>query len=121
MNGEQRTILLVEDDADVRDYFAEVLEKGGFHVLVASGGGPALDLLTRGEPIDLVLTDIRMPGLNGIELARRVAVIRPALKVLFVSGYPGDVVHGLDPSRTIPKPVRPETLLRRIADELLAL
>ncbi len=119
MSGEQRTILLVDDDADVREYLAEVLEKGGFHVLVAHNGAAALDLLRRGEPADLLLTDIRMPGVNGVELSRRAARIRPSLKMLFVSGYAGDLANGLDTARLILKPVRAETLLRRIEDELI--
>ena len=121
MNGEQKTILLVEDDTDVREYLAEVLEKGGFHVLVTPNAGAALDLLRRGEPVDLLLTDIRMPGVNGVELSRRAAAVRPGLKMLFVSGYAGDLATGLDAARLISKPVRPETLLRRIEEELIAL
>ena len=81
-------ILLVDDDEDVRGYTAFVLEEAGFEVRVASRGEAAMHVLAAGEPFDLLITDVVMPGWDGVELARRVRQLRPGLRVLFVTGYP---------------------------------
>jgi CheY-like chemotaxis protein len=114
----QRTILLVEDDEDVRAYFAAALEGGGFRVVAAADGEAALRLIAETGPIDLMLTDIRMPKLDGLELARRVAAARPGLRVLFISGYPGADSGEIDTRRLIQKPVGPAALLRRVRGAL---
>jgi CheY-like chemotaxis protein len=80
-------ILLVDDDDDVRDYTAFVLEDAGFEVRVAARGEAAVQLLATGEPFDLLITDVVMPGWDGTELARRVKLLRPDLKVLYITGY----------------------------------
>jgi CheY-like chemotaxis protein len=120
MTARQTTILLVDDDDDVRESLSAILEASGFRVLTAAGGDAALKLLADEVRIDLLLTDIRMPGVDGLELARQVARAQPSLKVLFISGYPGPAAGGLDKSRLISKPVKAADLVRRVRRALLA-
>lgn len=89
------TILVVEDDEGVRSYAVECLKEQGFTVLEAQDAPSALPILEREEQrIDLLLTDVIMPGPSGRELADRARLLRPDLKVLFMSGYPRDaIVH----------------------------
>ena len=89
----QETILLAEDDAAVRDFLQEVLSRQGYRVLVAADGPEALRVaeLHTGH-IHLLLTDVIMPKMIGRELAERIEVLRPGIRVLFISGYPGDTI-----------------------------
>ncbi len=81
-------IMVVEDDADVRDYIGKVLQRVGFTVIAAADGAEALRRLAEAEPIDVLCTDIVMPGdINGYEVARRARMIRPNIKVVFMSAY----------------------------------
>ncbi len=84
--GGSETILLVEDDPGVREMVADVLSGSGYTVHQAPSGGEAL-AAADGQAIDLLVTDLVMPGLNGPEIAARLAATRPALAVLFMSGY----------------------------------
>ena len=85
------TVLVVEDDAPIRLMVSEVLERHGYQVLTATDGVSALELAThRNDRIDLLLTDMVMPGMNGRLLAERFAKLRPESKILFVSGYTDD-------------------------------
>src|SRR5664279_3658161 len=82
------TILLVEDDAAVRQVTRAVLEIGGYRVLEADGPAAAERVASDGEiAIDLLLTDVVMPGMNGADLARRLRELRPELAALFMTGY----------------------------------
>ncbi|HZM06268.1 MAG TPA: PAS domain S-box protein [Candidatus Saccharimonadales bacterium] len=82
------TVLLVEDEELVRMMLVEVLKTDGYNVLDARHGADAIELAGQyAGPIDLLVTDMTMPGFNGSELARRLAVQRPAMCVLFISGY----------------------------------
>jgi two-component system cell cycle sensor histidine kinase/response regulator CckA len=85
-------ILLVEDEIALRDANAEFLCSLGYQVLCASGGHEALDIAREDDHIDLVITDVVMPRMNGREFAEALAEFRPELKVLFISGYADDVV-----------------------------
>jgi CheY-like chemotaxis protein len=76
------TILVVDDDSDVLDLTAEVLAAAGYAVLTASGAGPALELLRSDDRVDLLLTDIVMPGLTGLAHAEDANRLRPELRVL---------------------------------------
>ena len=92
-DGRGGTVLLVEDSDVVRDVVASMLEGGGLTVLQASGGEEALALARRGDtPIDLLLTDIVMPGMSGAELADRLERERPDVRILFMTGYAEEVV-----------------------------
>jgi PAS domain S-box-containing protein len=82
------TILLVEDDASVREFAVDALNTLGYKVIWASNGQTAIDLIESDSPnIDLLITDIVMPEMNGEELAKRIKTIYPKLKIIFVSGY----------------------------------
>jgi DNA-binding response OmpR family regulator len=112
-------VLLVEDDAGVREVAARALREGGFQVLDAGGAGDALELATRAPgPVDVLVTDVVMPGMNGKALAEELRRRRPGLKVLFVSGYPDDIIgrHGvLDAGvEFLPKPFTPAALVERV-------
>lgn len=86
-----RIILLVEDDDCVRSFAKVVLEQHGYMVLDARHGGEALEVCeTRSEPIDLIITDIDMPNLSGRQLAAQLAIRRPTMKVLLMSGDTDD-------------------------------
>ena len=92
-DGRTGTILLVEDSDVVRNVIARMLEEGGFTVLPASSGDDALSISRRRDaPIDLLLTDIVMPEMNGVELADRLEREHPDMRILFMTGYADEVV-----------------------------
>jgi PAS domain S-box-containing protein len=94
--GGTETVLLVEDDTGVRDMAQAFLRRYGYRVLNADTPAAALHLAASADRLDLVLSDVVMPELNGRELCRRIVALRPAAKVLFMSGYTGDILsrHG---------------------------
>jgi PAS domain S-box-containing protein len=99
--GGSETILLVEDDEAVREFLAQTLERHGYHVLSADNQTAALALAQAHlEPIDLVVTDVVMPGGTGPELVRALEQLRPGIPALFISGYADGV---LSRERTFPK------------------
>jgi CheY-like chemotaxis protein len=92
-DGRGGTVLLVEDSDVVRNLVATMLKGGGLTVLQASGGEEALALARRGDaPIDILLTDIVMPGMTGVELADRLERERPDVRILFMTGYAEEIV-----------------------------
>jgi CheY-like chemotaxis protein len=113
------TILLVEDNPEVAQVSAELLEQLDYHVRIAGGPEAALDLLAQGETVDLVISDIVMPGpLNGIGLARELRQRFPALPVLLVTGYskPAEDAHGEFP--VLRKPYQLSELGRAVSHVL---
>jgi PAS domain S-box-containing protein len=113
------TILVTEDDASVRGYVVETLREMNYHVLEAPNGAEALAIITQEDlRIDLLLTDVVMPGINGRELADQAKAIQPNIKVLFMTGYSQDaIVHQgrLDPGiELIEKPFRRDALVVRV-------
>ena len=113
------TILLVEDEADVRALAREILTEGGYVVLEGRDGAHALAVgACHDRPIHLLLTDVVMPYLGGREVADRLQAIRPETRVLFTSGYTDDAVirHRVSRSQTplLEKPYSADTLLRAV-------
>ncbi len=117
--GGTETILLVEDEEAVRAFAKEILEIGGYNVMVAENGVEALKVCQQfGSTIDLLLSDVIMPHMNGQELAKRASAVKPGLKVLFMSGYTDDAIvhHGVieDSVHFIQKPFSTEDFLVKI-------
>jgi PAS domain S-box-containing protein len=115
------TILVAEDEDQLRQVVQRALEEQGFSVLVARDGHEAISLCTRhAGNIDLLLTDLVMPHMSGRELAERLVSLRPSMKVLYMSGYTENVIanHDVGDARMefLPKPITPETLLRKVRD-----
>ncbi len=117
--GGRETILVVEDNGEVRDYVAAQLRSLGYHVLEAANGPAALALLERAPEVELLFTDVVMPGgMNGRELADEACLRRPDLKVLFTTGYTESaIVHQgrLDPGvELLGKPYSRHDLARKV-------
>lgn len=94
VGGSDLTVLVVEDEADVRAYTAEAVRELGYRVAVADSPEQALQMLQGPDPVDVLLTDIVMPGMTGRQLADAAAGLRPGLKVLYMTGYTRNaVVH----------------------------
>jgi CheY-like chemotaxis protein len=115
--SEAPLILVVEDDDDVRKFAARVLRDKGYRVIEAANGGVALVLLQQGLPIELLFTDVVMPGEpDGLALAERAMKLHPDLRVLYATGFAGahrfgrHAVHG----KVLSKPYRPRQLTSEI-------
>jgi PAS domain S-box-containing protein len=120
--GRAGTVLLVEDDAALRSFAERSLTRGGYRVLVASGGEEALRLVRDGAKPDVLLTDVVMPGMGGVEVYRAVRDLLGDVPVLFMSGYVGDsqARHEMlaDPGHFLAKPFAAEDLLAKISQVL---
>ena len=119
----RETILLVEDEGAVRELARDILEANGYEVLEARHGDEALAICERhSEAIHLMLTDVVMPGMNGRELAERLARLRPETKVLYMSGYTDNaiVIGGVLNGRAVflQKPFTPDALARKVREVL---
>ena len=117
------TLLVVEDQADVRRLALSILKHQGYQLLEAENADRALEVSAHhAGVIDLLVTDVVMPGRTGCELAERLIVQRPGIKVLYISGYPGDAIAGqgcLDPgTEYLPKPFTPEQLSSKVREVL---
>ncbi len=85
------TVLLVEDEPAIRQLMAQVLRREGFRVIQARHGSEAVNVYhEHAQAVDLLITDVRMPFLSGTDLVDELRRERPALKVLFITGYPSD-------------------------------
>ena len=101
--GNPATILLVDDDEAIRSYVRPILQQQGFHVIEASDGAEALKVASAyAEPVDVLLTDVIMPKVNGLVLTQRLLQERPGIGVLYMSGYFGEVLVAGKPSRIDP-------------------
>jgi CheY-like chemotaxis protein len=115
-----KTVLVVEDEMLVRALIVDVLDELGHKVLQASDGPSGLRILQSSQPIELLITDIGLPGLNGRQVADAARVQRPDLKVLFMTGYAENAASAngvLSPGmQLITKPFAMDALARRIHD-----
>ena len=117
------TILLVEDEVPLRQMLQETLTNAGYHVLEANDGTDAIRKWEKqADSIDLLLTDVVMPLVNGRQLARHVTSVAPQMRVIYMSGYADDVIayHGiLDEATTlVQKPFSPSALLLKLREVL---
>jgi len=117
------TVLVVDDDPLVRGIIRDVLQSDGYLVLDARFNSEALVVLRQYQgPIHLMIADVMMPGINGRELAEMLAPSRPTMKVIYVSGYPEELVREkLNPPEMmtfLQKPFRADDLLRKVCEAL---
>jgi two-component system cell cycle sensor histidine kinase/response regulator CckA len=116
------TILLVDDHPMVREVVARILRICGYRVLEANKGADALRLLDDyKDPIHLLLTDVLMPEMNGVELAEQVAALRPGIRVLYMSAYTSDLLEQLRPQADasfIQKPFTLDHLAKKVREVL---
>ena len=125
MDQVRETILLVEDEDFVRQVTAEVLSFGGYQVFGARTASEAMRVFRQhGEKVQLLLTDVVLPGTNGRDLARDLRLLHPGLKTMFISGYPDNEVakHSLEEPGVfyLPKPFTVESLMQKVRQVLAA-
>jgi DNA-binding response OmpR family regulator len=121
-DGPVAHIIVVDDDQDIRDWVGSVLREAGHDVVSAPDGIAALDILDGGGPLDLLLTDVIMPGLNGFNLARMARVRRPRLRILYLSGW-SESEHvtrdvGVRHGKMLAKPIRAAELTHEVCAAL---
>jgi CheY-like chemotaxis protein len=117
MSPGQPRILVVDDDADVLELAVLVLEDHGLEIVPAKSGPEALRILEHDRSIDLLFTDVMMPGMDGFTLAERARAARPDLKILYTSGYLKNLPEGADLralGKIVSKPWRPDQLRAEI-------
>ncbi|CCQ89679.1 putative Response regulator, CheY-like [Nitrospina gracilis 3/211] len=120
--GTHGKILIIEDDPDIRDVLRFQLEQANYKVIEAANGEEAIDLMKKGSnllQVGLILTDIRMPKINGVEAIEYIKANAPSIPILVVTGYP-DTDLAVDLLRKgvkdfLVKPVEKETLLNKVA------
>ena len=116
--GGKETVLVVEDDPSLCELVVALLEESGYKVLEATDAKEAIDIARKKKNIHLLLTDVIMPGMSGSELAKQLSKVRPNIKVLFMSGYSGDLVasHGILEAATnlVEKPFTKHALLSKV-------
>jgi len=116
------TILLIEDLTELREMIATMLRSKGYNVLQARDGADAVAIATSHfAPIDLIVTDVVMPKLNGPEAVRQIRTRRGGVKAIYITGYSNQALTGEEFSRnsiTVEKPIRPDTLLAKIRELL---
>ena len=121
--GRGETVLLVEDEPDLLQMAKDVLEYLDYKVIAAQAPAEAIEQVQRHtEPIDLLMTDVVMPTMNGAELAKRLASMRPGIRCLFMSGYPSDAIahRGVleGGAHFLQKPYSLQTLARKLQEVL---
>jgi two-component system cell cycle response regulator CpdR len=111
-------ILLAEDDASMLDFLKLALEKAGHDVTTAHNGLEALDTLAKDAPFDLLLTDIVMPGMDGVELAQKATDLCSTIKVMFITGFAAVAITKNQPStenaRVLSKPFHLNDLVKQV-------
>jgi two-component system cell cycle sensor histidine kinase/response regulator CckA len=122
-NGGSETVLLVEDEESVRQLVRETLESKGYKVLEADNGEAALRIVSNySDKVDMLITDVVMPGMSGRELSARLCASRPQTKVLYLSGYTEDAIGHegvVDPDTAfLQKPFTLQMLSRKVREVL---
>jgi CheY-like chemotaxis protein len=119
--GGAETILLVEDQEEVRKFIATILGEYGYQVVQAQDAAQALRLCAA-QPVDLLVTDVVMPKMSGVELARRARLALPGLRALFISGYSEETHQrewaSLEDEKFLQKPFSPEALAKKVREVL---
>jgi CheY-like chemotaxis protein len=113
------TVLVCDDNASVREFAVEALQHAGYRVIVTESGPPALELIADEKtPVDLLLVDFAMPGMNGADVAQRAREHRPGLPILMITGNVEQAAVRIDVEDVplLPKPFKQAQLLSRIAD-----
>jgi CheY-like chemotaxis protein len=120
--GSGQHVLLVDDEAAVRRSTERLLARLGYHVTVASSGEEALRIVDGGAPVDVVVTDVAMPGMNGGELVLKILDRRPGTPALFVSGYAQEFLSPelMEAAELgyLPKPFSSEALAEKVRELL---
>ena len=109
------TVLLVEDEPMVRSVAERALTRHGYTVITADSGEDALEILAKNEPIDLLISDVVMPGMDGPTMVREARLSRPELKILFMSGYAEEQLRksiDIENVNFLPKPYPPKALIQ---------
>ena len=124
-NHGQVHVLVVEDDAANRDLATRILRHAGFQVIAAADGESALVLAAKADKLDVLLTDVMLPGLSGSQLAERMRQMRSGFRTVFMSGFTGDepLLDGMhrDRARFLQKPYSSDQLVRAVATAATAI
>ncbi len=117
-------ILVAEDDTTMRHFLAMALERAGHRVEACADGLAAMDALQKHKDFDLLLADVVMPGMDGIELSQKAAHLHPTLKIMFITGFAGVVMNQQEPSlqaaRVMAKPFHLKELVDQVETLLAA-
>lgn len=117
----QASVLIVDDEPSVRQTLSEWMRKKNFHVFEAEGGRQAMEMIQRDDP-DIVISDVVMPGMDGIQLLKEAKAVKADTPFLMISGYPSrsaavDIMK-YGASDYLPKPFTPEELVNRVSRTL---
>ena len=113
-----KKILVVDDDHSLRGFVAKALEKEGFNVIQAEDGAEAWSKLQSADDIDLLLTDIVMPSMDGVELTTKAICANPDLKVMFMTGFTGMASKLDDKTTVIAKPFHLNDIVTQVRQTL---
>jgi CheY-like chemotaxis protein len=118
VTGDRKSVLVVDDDAEVRRVLVQMLVRRGYDVAEASNGKEALAALDDGEPIQVMVTDLVMPEFEGFETIQACRKVRPDIKILAISGAFGGefltMALRLGADTTLPKPIRPDVFIETV-------
>lgn len=107
-------ILVVDDEPAFRSLVAKTLEQDGYHVIEAGDGAEAIEMAEKAKHVDLVVTDIRMPQMDGVELTHALRRTQPFVPVVFITGHPTDLRRFVPNSCTLNKPFLREDLMKAV-------
>ena len=116
-------ILIVDDDIAMLEFLSKALDNAGHNVVTKDNGRDALDLIKADQNFDLILSDVIMPGMDGIELSSEVAKLLPSLKIMFITGFSAVALGTKNPAQmgqaVMSKPFHLNELVKRV-DEILS-